>query len=62
MEELISKKNSFLGDESILDPVISEYNRHEGSVTSVKCSPTRNLFVTSGTDKEIRIYDFDQVS
>ncbi|XP_051174110.1 cytoplasmic dynein 2 intermediate chain 2-like [Leptopilina boulardi] len=48
------------GDESILDPVIDEYNRHEGSVTSIKCSPTKNFFVTSGTDKEIRIYDFDQ--
>ena len=51
----------FSGDESILDPVIDEYSKHEGSVTSIKFSPTQNLFVTSGTDKEIRIYDFDQV-
>ncbi|XP_015602970.1 WD repeat-containing protein 34 isoform X2 [Cephus cinctus] len=46
------------GNENILDPVVDEYERHEGSVTCVRSSPTRNLFVTSGTDKEIRIYDF----
>ena len=48
------------GDESLMDPVIDEYERHEGSITCVKCSPIRNLFVTAGTDKEIRIYDFDE--
>ncbi|XP_033214253.1 WD repeat-containing protein 34-like [Belonocnema kinseyi] len=58
----IDQAVSVEGDESILDPVISEYNRYEGSVISVKCSPTRNRFVTSGTDKEIRIYDFDQAA
>lgn len=44
-----------------MDPVIDEYERHEGSITCVKCSPIRNLFVTAGTDKEIRIYDFEEV-
>ncbi|XP_035733830.1 WD repeat-containing protein 34-like [Vespa mandarinia] len=48
------------GDESLSDPVIDEYDRHEGSITCVKCSPNRNLFVTCGTDKDIRIYDLDQ--
>lgn len=49
------------GDENTFDPVIDEYERHGGSVTSIKRSPTKNIFVTSGTDREIRIYDFDQV-
>ncbi|KAL2716222.1 WD repeat-containing protein 34-like [Vespula squamosa] len=48
------------GDENLSDPVIDEYERHEGSITCVKCSPSRNLFVTSGTNKDIRIYDLDQ--
>lgn len=48
------------GDENLSDPVIDEYERHEGSITCVKCSPSRNLFVTCGTNKDIRIYDLDQ--
>ncbi|XP_076241568.1 cytoplasmic dynein 2 intermediate chain 2 [Calliopsis andreniformis] len=48
------------GDEGLMDPVIDEYEKHEGSITSVKCSPKRNIFVTAGTDKEMRIYDFEE--
>ncbi|XP_034179867.2 cytoplasmic dynein 2 intermediate chain 2 [Osmia lignaria lignaria] len=48
------------GDETLMDPVIDKYERHEGSITCIKCSPVRNLFVTAATDKEIRIYDFEQ--
>ncbi|KAK2586223.1 hypothetical protein KPH14_001481 [Odynerus spinipes] len=48
------------GDNNLFDPVVGEYDRHEGSVTCVKCSPTRNLFITCSTSKEIRIYDFEQ--
>lgn len=44
-----------------MDPVIDEYERHEGSIIRVKFSPIRNLFVTAGTDKEVRIYDFEKV-
>ncbi|XP_043289383.1 cytoplasmic dynein 2 intermediate chain 2-like [Venturia canescens] len=44
------------------DPVVSEYERHEGSVTCIKCSPTRNIFLTCGTDKEIRLYNIDQTN
>lgn len=47
-------------DETLMDPVIDEYERHEGSITCIKYSPIRNLFVTAGTDKEIRIYDFEE--
>ncbi|KAL0103686.1 hypothetical protein PUN28_017742 [Cardiocondyla obscurior] len=47
-------------DATLIDPVIDEYERHGGSVTSIKCSPLRNLFVSSGTDKEIRIYNLDE--
>lgn len=51
----------FLGDATLVDPVIDEYERHGGSVTCIKCSPLRNLFVSSATDKEIRIYNLDEV-
>lgn len=51
----------YAGDETLMDPVIDEYERHEGSITCIKCSPLRNLFVTAATDKEIRIYDFEEV-
>lgn len=48
------------GDRTLMDPVIDEYERHEGTITCVKFSPFRNLFVTATTEKEIRIYDFNQ--
>ncbi|XP_076759586.1 cytoplasmic dynein 2 intermediate chain 2 [Xylocopa sonorina] len=48
------------GDETLIDPVIDEYDRYEGSVTCIKCSPIRNLFVAAGTDKELRIYDLEE--
>ncbi|KAG6795177.1 WD repeat-containing protein 34 [Apis mellifera caucasica] len=47
-------------DETLIDPVIDEYERHEGSITCIKYSPIRNLFVSASTDKEIRIYDFEE--
>lgn len=50
-----------LDDETLIDPVIDEYERHEGSITCIKYSPIRNLFVSASTDKEIRIYDFEEV-
>ncbi|XP_011872100.1 PREDICTED: WD repeat-containing protein 34-like [Vollenhovia emeryi] len=51
---------SIEGDTTLLDPVIDEYERHGGSVTCIKCSPLRNLFVSSATDKEIRVYNLDE--
>ncbi|XP_012539103.1 WD repeat-containing protein 34 isoform X1 [Monomorium pharaonis] len=51
---------SIEGDPTLVDPVIDEYERHGGSVTCIKCSPLRNLFVSSATDKEIRIYNLDE--
>ncbi|XP_024881236.1 WD repeat-containing protein 34-like [Temnothorax curvispinosus] len=48
------------GDATLIDPVIDEYERHRGNVTCVKCSPLRNLFVSSATDNEIRIYNLDE--
>lgn len=47
-------------DVTLIDPVIDEYERHGGSVTCIRCSPLRNLFVSSATDKEIRIYNLDE--
>ncbi|XP_012289001.1 WD repeat-containing protein 34 isoform X2 [Orussus abietinus] len=49
-------------NESILDPVIDEYTRHAGSVTCIRCSSLHNLFISSGADKEIRIFDIEQSS
>lgn len=51
----------FIGDDNIFDPVVNEYDRHKGTVTCIKSAPTQNIFVSCASDKEIRIYDFDQV-
>ncbi|XP_012228082.1 cytoplasmic dynein 2 intermediate chain 2-like [Linepithema humile] len=48
------------GDNTLIDPVIDEYERHGGSITCIKCAPLRDLFVSSATDKEIRIYSLDE--
>ncbi|KAH0948373.1 hypothetical protein HN011_010971 [Eciton burchellii] len=48
------------GDDTLVDPIIDEYERRDGSITCIKCSPLRNLFVCSATDKEIRIYNLDE--
>ncbi|XP_032665594.1 WD repeat-containing protein 34-like [Odontomachus brunneus] len=48
------------GDASLIDPIIDEYERHGGGITCIKCSPLRNFFVSSATDKEIRIYNLDE--
>ena len=52
---------SIAGDDTILDPVVEEFDRHKGTVTCIKSAPTKNLFVSCASDKEIRIYDYDQV-
>lgn len=49
----------FEGDKNLFNPVIEEYDSSRGSIVCVKCSPTRNLFVTCSLG-ELRIYDFDQ--
>lgn len=56
----LDRNASIEGDETLMDPVISEYEKHEGSITCIKCSPTRNLFVSTATNKEMRIYDFEK--
>ncbi|XP_063988859.1 cytoplasmic dynein 2 intermediate chain 2-like [Diachasmimorpha longicaudata] len=50
------------GDDTLIDPVIDEYERYEGSVTALRCSQTSNLFVSSGTNMGLRVYDVDQSS
>ncbi|EFN61353.1 WD repeat-containing protein 34 [Camponotus floridanus] len=51
---------SIEGDTTLIDPVIDEYERCLGGITCIKCSPLHNLFVSSTTDKEIRIYNLDE--
>lgn len=49
------------GDNTLFDPVIDEYERHEGSVTCVKCSPNNSLFITTGIDKQIYIFNYNDL-
>ncbi|XP_012261873.2 cytoplasmic dynein 2 intermediate chain 2-like isoform X1 [Athalia rosae] len=42
------------------DPVVNDYERHQGSITSVMFTALGDRFVTSATDKEIRIYNVMQ--
>ncbi|XP_050452543.1 cytoplasmic dynein 2 intermediate chain 2-like isoform X2 [Cataglyphis hispanica] len=51
---------SIEGDATLIDPVIDEYERQGGSITCIKCSSLHDLFVSSTTDKEIRIYNLDE--
>lgn len=45
----------------LLDSVLQYYEPHKGEVNSIKFSPNRKeLFMTSGSDMEIRIYVIDQ--
>lgn len=56
----LDSTTSIQGDNTLIDPVIDEYERFEGSVTSIKCCPLSNIFVSTGTNMEIRIYDIDK--
>ncbi|EEZ98765.1 WD repeat-containing protein 34-like Protein [Tribolium castaneum] len=45
----------------LLDSVFKYYEGHKGEVSSIKFSPNRReMFMTSGSDSEIRIYVVDQ--
>ncbi|KAJ9599617.1 hypothetical protein L9F63_009934 [Diploptera punctata] len=44
-------------DVPLKDPVLKVFDRHQGAVTCVRCSPHKeDKFVSCGTDNEIRIY------
>lgn len=50
------------GESPLLDSAYKYYHSHKGEVTSVAFSPNRkDMFMTNGTDLEIRIYMIDQV-
>ncbi|XP_054716481.1 cytoplasmic dynein 2 intermediate chain 2-like [Uloborus diversus] len=43
------------------NPITMSFERHKGQVTSVQFSPfTRNIFLTSGSDGEVRLYNLMQ--
>lgn len=47
---------------STLDPYVNSYNGHDGEVTIIDFSPHRKeLFLTCGTDDQIKIFHVDQV-
>jgi WD40 repeat protein len=44
------------------DPVLNAFDKHQGAVTCVQSSPHHeNMFISCGTDNEIRIYHMKQV-
>lgn len=46
----------------IFDPVFKFYEPHEGEIINVAFSPNRkDMFMTTGTDGEIRVYTLGQV-
>ncbi|TPX32217.1 hypothetical protein SmJEL517_g04624 [Synchytrium microbalum] len=50
----ISDKNE---DAPLSNPIIFGFNSHLGPVNSISCSPFhRNLFLTCGNDREVRLY------
>ncbi|KAI4457916.1 dynein intermediate chain [Holotrichia oblita] len=50
-------------DVPISDPVYKYYNPHEGEIRKISFSPNRKeMFLTCGTDGEVRIYILGQVS
>jgi len=62
---IMSIKGGFLGinDLPCFDPVFKYYEPHGGEIVSVQCCPhNKDLFLTSGTDGEVRIYVLNQVN
>ncbi|GLV31925.1 uncharacterized protein CBL_07684 [Carabus blaptoides fortunei] len=48
---------------SIFDPSVSAFEKHEGEISTVTFSPHRNdIFLTCGSDNEIRIFNIDQIT
>lgn len=47
---------------SVFDPSVSLFEKHEGEISTVSFSPHRkDVFLTCGSDNEIRIFNIDQV-
>ncbi|PNF15363.1 WD repeat-containing protein 34 [Cryptotermes secundus] len=45
------------------DPVLNAFEKHQGAVTCIQCSlHHKNMFISCGTDSEIRIYHTEQVT
>ena len=48
-------------DIPLKDPILRAFDRHQGAIISVKCSPHRDdTFISCATDKEIRMYSTKQ--
>ncbi|XP_034939658.1 WD repeat-containing protein 34-like [Chelonus insularis] len=58
----INATSPIQGDKTLIDPVIFEYERCDGSITCIKSSLTLDLFVTSNTYREIHIYKLNEAS
>ncbi|KAL1516873.1 hypothetical protein ABEB36_000711 [Hypothenemus hampei] len=57
----VIKIKGLVNSVSTYDPVFKYYEPHKGEIVSIQCSPHRkDMFLTSSTDGEIRIYLLDQ--
>ncbi|XP_044581779.1 cytoplasmic dynein 2 intermediate chain 2-like isoform X1 [Cotesia glomerata] len=50
------------GDNTLIDPVIDEYERCDGSIVDLKCLDTQDIFVASNSNKEIRIFNITEMT
>ncbi|KAG8034017.1 hypothetical protein G9C98_008498 [Cotesia typhae] len=50
------------GDNTLIDPVIDEYERCDGSIVDLKCLDTQDIFVVSNSNKEIRIFNVTEMT
>ncbi|XP_057320446.1 cytoplasmic dynein 2 intermediate chain 2-like [Microplitis mediator] len=50
------------GDESLIDPVVDEYERCNGSIVDLKCLSVQDTLITCNSNKEIRIYNITEMS
>ena len=49
--------------EGLLNPVTSTFDPHQGQVLVLQCSKFhRNIFISAGSDNEVRVYNTLQVS
>ncbi|XP_069697896.1 cytoplasmic dynein 2 intermediate chain 2-like isoform X1 [Periplaneta americana] len=60
---VVAKPAPVRSEVPLKDPVLSAFEKHQGAVTSVQCSPHHeNIFLSCGSDNEIRIYNMKQTS
>ncbi|GFG35753.1 hypothetical protein Cfor_03930, partial [Coptotermes formosanus] len=60
---IAAKPAPVCSDMPLRDPVLNAFDKHQGAVTCVQSSPHHeNMFISCGTDNEIRIYHMKQTT